>query len=35
MIWLAIAAIALLILAAPIWLLSRLVSAIVAAAMGR
>jgi hypothetical protein len=35
MIWLAIAALALMILAAPIWLFSRLVAAIVAAVMQR
>lgn len=35
MIWLILAALALMILAAPIWLLSRLVAAIVAYALGR
>ena len=35
MIWLALAALTLMILAAPIWLLSRLVAAIVAAVMCR
>lgn len=35
MIWLILAAIALLIIAAPIWLFARIVAAIVAAAMSR
>lgn len=35
MIWLALAALILMILAAPIWLFARLVSAIVTAAIGR
>jgi hypothetical protein len=35
MIWLAIAALSLMILAAPIWLFAKLIAAIVAAAMGR